>query len=169
MNKLEIATFGAGCFWGAEELFRQIKGVKETAVGYMGGDMEDPTYEAVCTNRTGHVEVIQVTFDPKETTYEKILGVFWMAHNPLQADGQGHDMGSQYRPVIFYYSEEQKKIAEKSKDKLNKEKFSGKIATVIEPAQEFYKAEEYHQKYLLKNPGGYCHINVKEILQKIKK
>ena len=167
MRKLEIATFGAGCFWGVEELFRQVTGVKETAVGYMGGNKENPIYEEVCSNSTHHVEVIQIKFDPKETSYEKIVEVFWIAHNPIQGNGQGNDIGSQYRPVIFYHNPEQKKIAEKSKNTLNKEKFNGKVATAIEPALKFYRAEEYHQKYLLKNPSGYCHINVNEILQKV--
>lgn len=168
LMKLEFATFGAGCFWGAEDLFRQLKGVKETAVGYMGGKTKNPKFEDLHYVETGHVEVVQIKFDPKETTYEKMVDVFWMAHNPIQANGQGNDQGSLYRPVIFYHSPEQKKIAEKSKEKLNKEKYNGKIATSIEPAKEFYRAEEYHQKYLLKNPGGYCHINVKGILQKVK-
>ncbi len=166
--ELELATFGAGCFWGAEELFRQIKGVKETAVGYMGGNTKNPSYEAVCSDTTGHVEVIQIKYDPKETTYERLLDVFWMAHNPVQANGQGNDIGSQYRAVIFYHTPEQKKIAEISKGKLNKEKYGGKIVTAIEPAQAFWPAEEYHQRYLEKRGGvGYCHINVREILKKV--
>lgn len=166
--KLETATFAAGCFWGVEELFRQIKGVKETLVGYTGGTTKNPTYEEVCSGRTGHREAIQIKFDPSETSYETLLKVFWMSHNPLQADGQGNDIGTQYHAIIFYHNPEQKKTAEKSKEKLNKEKYSGKIATSIEPAKEFYKAEEYHQRYLQKRGGvGYCHINVKEILKKV--
>jgi peptide-methionine (S)-S-oxide reductase len=168
MAKLETATFGGGCFWGTEELFRQILGVKETVVGYMGGSKEKPTYQEVCDDTTGHVEVVQMTYDPAITTYEKLLEVFWMAHHPTQANGQGNDMGSQYRPVIFYHSPEQKKIAEKSK-KEEQKKHSAPIATSIEPAAAFWRAEEYHQKYLVKNPGGYCHINVKAVLAKAQK
>ena len=165
MAKLETATFGGGCFWGTEELFRQIKGVKETVVGYMGGDKIDPTYQEVCDDTTGHVEVVQMTYDPSLTAYGKLLEVFWMAHHPMQADGQGNDIGSQYRPVIFYHSEAQKKLAEKSKENEQK-KYPRPIATSIEPAATFWRAEEYHQKYLVKNPGGYCHINVKAVLSK---
>ncbi|MEW6035621.1 MAG: peptide-methionine (S)-S-oxide reductase MsrA [Candidatus Micrarchaeota archaeon] len=166
MARLETATFGGGCFWGTEELFRQIKGVKETAVGYMGGSKEKPTYEEVCDDTTGHVEVVQISYDPSVTTYEKLLSVFWMAHHPTQADGQGNDIGSQYRPVIFYHSAEQKKLAEESKASEQK-KYSEPIATSIEPAGQFWRAEEYHQKYLVKNPGGYCHIDVKKVLGKV--
>jgi peptide-methionine (S)-S-oxide reductase len=168
-SSLEIATFGGGCFWGVEELFRQIKGVKETVVGYSGGTAKNPTYEQVCSGTTGHVETVQINFDPKETSYGKLLEVFWMSHNPVQANGQGHDIGTQYHGVIFYNTPEQKKIAEASKDKLNREKYNGKIATQIIPAKDFWPAEEYHQKYLVKNPRGYCHINVKEILKKIQR
>jgi peptide-methionine (S)-S-oxide reductase len=163
---METATFGGGCFWGTEELFRRIDGVKETAAGYMGGDKENPTYKEVCSDTTGHVEVVQVKFDPSETTYEKLLSAFWMAHHPTQANGQGNDIGSQYRPVIFYHSDEQKKIAEKSKAEEQK-KYSEPIATSIEPAGKFWRAEEYHQKYLVKNPGGYCHIDVEAVMRKI--
>ncbi|HSB47110.1 MAG TPA: peptide-methionine (S)-S-oxide reductase MsrA [Candidatus Bilamarchaeum sp.] len=160
---MEKATFGGGCFWGTEELFRQIKGVKETAVGYMGGSTKKPTYQQVCDDTTGHVEVVQMTYDPTVTTYGKLLEVFWMSHHPTQADGQGNDIGSQYRPVIFFHSEEQKKAAEASKA-MEQKKYSQPIATSIEPAGTFWPAEEYHQKYLVKNPGGYCHINVKAVL-----
>ena len=167
MKKLETATFGAGCFWGVEELFRQIKGVKETVVGYTGGSAKNPTYEEVCTGKTGHVEAIQIKFDPKETSYDKLLDVFWIAHHPSQADGQGNDIGTQYYAAIFYHTSEQKKVAEKSKEEINK-KLGGQVATTIQPAKEFYKEEEYHQKYLEKRGGmGYCHINVKEILSSI--
>ncbi len=166
MTKIETATFGGGCFWGTEELFRQIKGVKETSVGYMGGDKEKPTYDEVCNDTTGHVEVVQITYDPSIVGYEKLLSVFWMAHHPTQGNGQGNDIGSQYRPVIFYHTSEQKKIAEKSK-KEEQKRYSQPIATSIEEAGKFWTAEEYHQKYLMKNPGGYCHINVKEVLNKV--
>jgi peptide-methionine (S)-S-oxide reductase len=164
--ELETATFGGGCFWGTEELFRQIKGVKETAVGYMGGSTKNPTYKEVCDDTTGHVEVVQMRFDPSVTDYGKLLEVFWMAHHPTQAGGQGNDIGSQYRPVIFYHSEEQRKLAEESKKEVQK-KYSEPVATSIEPAGEFWRAEEYHQRYLVKNPGGYCHINVKAVLREV--
>lgn len=168
VKKLQIATFGAGCFWGVEELFRQIKGVKETVVGYTGGTAKNPSYEQVCTGKTGHVEAIQIKFDPKETDYEKLLDIFWMAHHPSQADGQGNDIGTQYHAVIFYHNTKQKELAEKSKEETNK-KLGVQVATIIQPAKEFYPAEEYHQRYLQKRGGvGYCHINVKEILSKIR-
>lgn len=158
-TKTELATFGAGCFWGVEELFRTMKGVKQTQVGYMGGTTKNPTYEDVCSNRTGHVEVVHIEFDPKLIEYEKLLDIFWANHNPTQVNRQGPDFGSQYRSVIFYHSIEQKKIAEKSKQALEASKKWGKpIATAIEPAQAFYAAEEYHQKYLLKNGLESCHI-----------
>lgn len=167
-GQTETATFGAGCFWGVEELFRQIKGVKETVVGYTGGTVKNPSYEQVCTGKTSHVEAIQIKFDPKEATYEKLLDVFWMAHHPLQSDGQGNDIGTQYYAIIFYHDDKQKKLAEKSKEEMNKNP-GGQVATIIQPSQEFYRAEEYHQRYLQKRGGvGYCHINVKEILSKIR-
>jgi len=162
---MEIATFGGGCFWGMEDLFRHLEGVEETAVGYMGGDTEDPSYEEVCSDTTGHVEVVQIRFDPSRIGYEKLLGIFWMAHDPTQAGGQGNDIGSQYRPVIFYHSERQKELAEKSKAEEQKN-HTRPIATSIEPAGRFWKAEEYHQRYLQKNPGGYCHIDVRAILER---
>ena len=171
-KKLETATFSAGCFWGVEELFRQLKGVKETVVGYTGGNIKNPTYEEVCSGITGYVEAIQIIFNPKEITYERLLDVFWMAHNPLQTDGQGNDIGTQYSAVIFHHNNEQKKIAEKTKKALQKsDRFKYKIiATTIQPAKEFYRAEEYHQRYLQKHGGiGYCHINVKEVLQKVQR
>lgn len=167
---MQTATFGAGCFWGVEELFRQIKGVKETVIGYTGGNLKNPTYEKVCSDTTEHVEAIQIKFDPKETTYEKILKVFWMAHDPFQANGQGNDIGSQYYAVIFYYNNKQKILAEKSKKEIENKNVGKPVATMIKPAKEFYPAEEYHQKYLQKRGGiGYCHINVKEILNEVQK
>ena len=153
-EKLEKATFGAGCFWGVEETLRHEKGVKEATSGYMGGRMKNPAYEDVCSDKTGHAEVVQVKYDPNETTYEKLLEIFWKSHNPTTLNRQGPDVGTQYRSVIFYHTPEQKKTAEKSKEKLNKEKFHEKIVTAIEPAKEFYPAEEYHQKYYEKK--GMC-------------
>ena len=158
-NKTEIATFGAGCFWGVEAAFRQIKGVVSTQVGYMGGKMKNPTYEDVCTDKTGHVEVVEVTFDPKRVSYEKLLDVFWQNHDPTQLNRQGPDTGTQYRTVIFYQTPKQKKIAIASREKLGKSgKYSKPVMTEIVPASTFYKAEEYHQQYLEKRGLSTCHI-----------
>ncbi len=145
------ATFGAGCFWGVEEKLRSVKCVMKTRVGYMGGKLKDPTYEEVCEGKTGHVEVVEVTFDNTKLKYEDLLDVFWRIHNPTLVDEQGADKGSQYHSVIFYYSEDQKKKAFLSKDKLMKsKKYKDEIVTEIRKATEFFPAEEYHQKYLLK-------------------
>ncbi len=146
----EIATFGAGCFWKPQEEFDKIKGVVKTTVGFMGGDVKNPSYEQVCTNETGHVEVTQIEFDTDQISYEELLEKFWEIHDPTQIDRQGPDIGSQYRTVIFYHTGEQKRIAENSLKKHQKD-FEGKITTSIEPATDFYKAEEYHQKYNEKN------------------
>ena len=143
---METATFGAGCFWGVEDAFMELDGVKETAVGFMGGTKENPTYEEGCTDKTGHAEVVQLKFDPDEISYEKLLETFWSIHDPIQMNRQGPDTGSQYRSVIFYHNEKQKELAEKSKEKQSA-KHGKPIATEIVPAAEFYKAEEYHQKY----------------------
>lgn len=148
---MEIATFGAGCFWSVELAFSKIKGVVSTRVGYMGGNLENPTYEDVCTNKTGHVEVVELTYDPEKVSYEELLNVFWDIHDPIQLNRQGPDIGSQYRSVIFYHNELQRIKAEESKLKLEKTgQFKKKIVTSIEPAKTFWKAEEYHQKYLEK-------------------
>lgn len=153
------AMFGAGCFWGVEETFRQTPGVIETAVGYSGGSTKNPTYKDVCTDRTGHVEVVLVEYDPAKITYDKLLEVFWKSHNPTQVNRQGPDVGTQYRSVIFTYSPEQEAAAKASKEKLAASgKYKQPIATAIEPAREFYKAEEYHQKYLMKRGLGSCHV-----------
>jgi peptide-methionine (S)-S-oxide reductase len=149
---MEKATFGAGCFWGVEEAFGKIDGVKETTVGYMGGKLENPTYEDVCTNTTGHAEVVEVIYDPEKISYEELLKKFWEIHDPTQVNRQGMDVGSQYRSVIFYHNEKQEKIAEKSKESLEKSgKYSKPLATEITKAKNFYRAEEYHQKYFKKN------------------
>lgn len=147
---MEKATFGAGCFWGVEDSFQKIKGVVSTMVGYMGGNLKNPTYKDVCTDKTGHIEVVQMTYDPSIISYEKLLEIFWSIHDPTQLDRQGPDIGTQYRSVIFYHTKEQKKIAEKSKQKQSKI-IKKEIVTEITPAKEFYPAEEYHQKYLEKN------------------
>ena len=158
-SKIETATFGAGCFWGVEETFRKLPGVVETQVGYMGGKMDKPTYEDVCTDETGHAEVVQVKYDPKAVAYEKLLDVFWLNHNPTTLNRQGPDVGTQYRSAIFFHSPEQQKIAQKSKEALEKSgKFKNRIATEITPAKTFYKAEDYHQKYLMKRGLDSCHI-----------
>ncbi|MEK7584395.1 MAG: peptide-methionine (S)-S-oxide reductase MsrA [Patescibacteria group bacterium] len=158
-GKSEVATFGAGCFWHVEEAFRPVKGVLETAVGYMGGSTENPSYEAVCTDKTGHVEVAQVTFDPSIVSFEEILNTYWGNHNPTQMNRQGPDVGTQYRSVVFYHSPEQKAAAERLKVALVASgKFSKPIVTAIEPAQTFYKAEDYHQKYLAKRGLSSCPV-----------
>ena len=158
-KKHEVATFGAGCFWHVEEAFRPVKGVLETAVGYMGGSTENPSYGAVCTDKTGHVEVAQVTFDPSIVSFEKLLNIYWENHNPTQMNRQGPDVGMQYRSVIFYHSPEQKVAAERSKAALAASgKHSKPIVTAIEPAQTFYKAEDYHQKYLAKRGLSSCPV-----------
>ncbi|MEM2160322.1 MAG: peptide-methionine (S)-S-oxide reductase MsrA [Candidatus Nitrosotenuis sp.] len=145
------ATFGAGCFWCVEDIFRTTKGVTSTMVGYGGGKTKNPTYEEVCTDMTGHAELVQVEYDPKVISYENLLDVFWNSHDPTQLNRQGPDIGTQYRSVIFCHDSEQEKIAHASKEKLEKSgRFGKKIVTEIKPAPEFYKAEEYHQKYYLK-------------------
>lgn len=159
MSVNEKATFGAGCFWGVEETFRALPGITATTVGYMGGDMPNPTYEDVCTDATGHAEVVQVEYDPTQISYDKLLETFWANHDPTQIDRQGPDVGTQYRSVIFYHSPEQQAAAEKAKSKLeNSGKFDESIGTQIVPASLFYKAEEYHQKYLAKRGLSTCHI-----------
>ena len=156
---LEIAVFGLGCFWGAERRFWQTDGVYSTAVGYAGGYTPNPTYEEVCTGRTGHTEVVQVVFDPKRVSYEALLKVFWETHDPTQGMRQGNDVGTQYRSAIYALTPQQLAIAEKSKaayaDAL-RAAGHGPITTEILDAPVFYFAEEYHQQYLAKNPGGYC-------------
>jgi len=156
---LEIATFAAGCFWGVEETFRSTPGVKSTRVGYTGGHTENPTYKEVCTDRTGHAEAVEVTYDPSEVSYEDLLHVFWENHNPTQLNFQGPDYGTQYRTSIFYHSAEQEAAAETSKAALAASgKFKRPIVTEIVPAATFYPAEEYHQQYLAKRGQSSCHI-----------
>ena len=155
----ELATFGAGCFWGVEVTFRNVKGVKDALVGYLGGTMENPTYKDVCTGRTGHAEVVQVEFDPSQVSFEKLLDVFWQNHNPTTLNRQGPDIGTQYRSAIFYHSDEQRRIAEESKAKqMASGRFSKPIVTEITPATTFYKAEDYHQRYLEKRGLASCHV-----------
>ena len=146
------ATFGAGCFWHVEDLLNKTKGVKSTAVGYIGGKLQNPTYEEVCTDKTGHAEAVEVEYDPDEISFEDLLNVFWSNHNPTTLNSQGPDVGIQYRSAIFYHDETQKEIAEKSKQELGQSgKFDKPVVTEIVPAPTFYKAEEYHQKYFKKH------------------
>ena len=148
------ATFGAGCFWHVEEVFRKTKGVKSTQVGYAGGMKQNPTYEDVCTDTTGHAETVEIDYDPQEVSYEELLKIFWNNHNPTTLNRQGPDIGTQYRSAIFFYTLEQKKVAIEMKEKLNPialEKFQKDIVTEIKPASDFYRAEEYHQQYLDKS------------------
>ena len=146
------ATFGAGCFWHVEDLLSKTKGVKSTKVGYTGGQLPNPTYEEVCTDKTGHAEAVEVEYDPDEITFEELLDVFWNNHNPTTLNRQGPDIGIQYRSAIFYHDDEQKAIAEKSKQSLAESgKYQNPIVTQIVPAPVFYKAEEYHQKYFKKH------------------
>jgi peptide-methionine (S)-S-oxide reductase len=156
---MAMALFGMGCFWGAERKFWQLDGVYTTAVGYAAGLTPNPTYEEVCTGMTGHNEVVLVVFDPKVISYEKLLKTFWENHNPTQGMRQGNDAGTQYRSGIYVYSDEQRKLAEQSRDAYQTALSSsgyGKITTEILEAPEFYYAEAYHQQYLAKNPNGYC-------------
>ena len=156
---MEKAAFGAGCFWGVEAKFREIPGVTETAVGYAGGKLENPTYEDVCTDRTGHAEVVQVSFDPAKVSYDRLLEVFWGSHNPTTLNRQGPDEGTQYRSVIFFYTPEQEAAARASKAKQEAAgRFKKPIVTEISPASTFYRAEEYHQRYLEKRGLAVCHI-----------
>ncbi|MEZ4813704.1 MAG: peptide-methionine (S)-S-oxide reductase MsrA [Bdellovibrionota bacterium] len=155
----ELATLAGGCFWGMEDLIRQLPGVINTEVGYTGGITEHPTYETVKTGRTGHAESIQIEFDPNKTTFEEILEFFFTIHDPTTLNRQGNDVGSQYRSAIFFHSEKQREIALSIKEKVNASgKWAKPLVTEIIAATPFYSAEEYHQDYLKKNPGGYtCH------------
>jgi len=156
---LQQAMFGMGCFWGAERKFWQQNGVYSTAVGYAAGHTENPTYSEVCSGMTGHSEVVLVVFDPKTITFEDLLRVFWESHDPTQGMRQGNDVGTQYRSGIYYYDDEQQRAAERSRDAFQGRLTAsgyGPITTEILAAPEFYYAEDYHQQYLAKNPGGYC-------------
>jgi peptide-methionine (S)-S-oxide reductase len=157
---MKTATFGAGCFWGVEEAFRRTPGVTATAVGYAGGTLENPSYEDVCTDRTGHAEVVQVEFDPARISYDDLLNVFWGCHDPTTLNRQGPDVGKQYRSAIFYHDPEQKDAAEKSKAALESSgRFRRPIVTEISPAPTFYRAEEYHQQYIAKGGRSGCSIH----------
>jgi len=163
-QETRTASFGAGCFWGVEAAFNKLDGVVNTSVGYMGGSVKNPTYEQVCTNRTGHVEAVQVEYDPKKISYERLLEVFWSIHDPTTPNRQGLDSGSQYRSVIFYHSPAEKLLAEKSKQRLEESgKFRDAIVTEIVQARDFFRAEDYHQGYYEKRRiKPTCHIPVKK-------
>jgi peptide-methionine (S)-S-oxide reductase len=155
----ELATFGAGCFWGVEAAFRRLPGVTDATVGYAGGHTANPTYKDVCTDESGHAEVVQVEFDPSKISYKQLLDAFWQLHDPTQLNCQGPDFGSQYRTAIFFHSPEQEAEAKASKAALDASgKFRRPIATEITPAGKFYRAEEYHQRYLEKRGAASCHI-----------
>jgi peptide-methionine (S)-S-oxide reductase len=155
----EIATFGAGCFWGVEAAFRRVPGVVDAVSGYSGGRTDNPTYKEVCTDQTGHAEVVQVTFDPAKVSYEQLLEVFWKVHDPTQVNRQGPDFGKQYRTAIFFHTPEQQAMALKSKQALEaSRKLHRLVATEITPAGTFWRAEEYHQRYLEKRGQESCHI-----------
>ena len=155
----ELATFGAGCFWGVEVTFRNVRGVKNALAGYLGGTLANPTYKDVCTGRTGHAEVVQVEYDPAEVGYDKLLDAFWENHDPTTLNRQGPDVGTQYRSAIFYHTPEQKQLAEESKKRLEASgKFRRRIVTEITEATTFYPAEDYHQRYLEKRGLATCHI-----------
>jgi peptide-methionine (S)-S-oxide reductase len=157
--QLETATFGAGCFWGVEETFKNIPGVRSTAVGYLGGTYENPSYRDVGTGRTGHAEVVQLQYDPNEVSYDTLLDTFWQNHNPTTLNRQGPDIGTQYRSAIFFHTPEQERLARESKDRWDGSgRFRNKIVTEITPASTFYMAEDYHQRYLEKRGLGACHI-----------
>lgn len=156
---MELATFGAGCFWGVEVAFRNVPGVKDALVGYLGGTLANPTYKDVCTGRTGHAEVVQVQYDPREVSYDRLLEVFWENHDPTTLNRQGPDVGTQYRSAIFYHTPQQKATAEASKARLEASgKLRRPVVTEITPASTFYPAEDYHQRYLEKRGLASCHI-----------
>lgn len=155
----EKATFGAGCFWGVEAAFRQVEGVTRTAVGYMGGSWKNPTYRDVCTDRTGHAEVVEVEYNPTKVAYDDLLEVFWQIHDPSQLNRQGPDVGTQYRSAIFFHSPRQEAAARASKEKLQASgRLRGKVVTEIVPAADFWRAEDYHQQYLEKRGLAHCSI-----------
>ena len=154
---MEYATFAAGCFWGVEAAFRRVPGVVDAPVGYSGGTLENPTYEDVCSGRTGHAEVVRVEFDPARVSYDDLLDVFWECHDPTTLNRQGPDVGTQYRSAIFFHSPEQERVARASRDRLARSaSLHRPIVTEITPAGPFYRAEEYHQRYFEKHGGGHC-------------
>jgi len=171
MKDLEVATLGSGCFWCTEAFFLRLKGVESVVSGYSGGQIKNPTYREVCSGLTGHAEVIQVKFDPSMISYEEILEVFWNTHDPTTLNKQGADEGTQYRSVVFYHNDSQKKIAEEYKAQLNQsEVYNNPVVTEISPFKEFYPAEEYHQNYYTLNPEqGYCQYVIRPKVEKFNK
>lgn len=171
MKDLEVATLGSGCFWCTEAFFLRLKGVESVVSGYSGGQIKNPTYWEVCSGLTGHAEVIQVKFDPSMISYEEILEVFWNTHDPTTLNKQGADEGTQYRSVVFYHNDSQKKIAEEYKAQLNQsEVYNNPVVTEISPFKEFYPAEEYHQNYYMLNPNqGYCQYVIRPKVEKFNK
>ena len=167
-EKLEKATLGGGCFWCLEAVYENVKGVKDVVSGYAGGHTENPDYRSVCSGATGHAEVVQITFDPSVVSYEELLDIFWKIHDPTTLNRQGADVGTQYRSVIFYHDEGQKKIAEESRAEAQK-RFGAPIVTEIVPLTKFWPAEEYHQDYFRKNPyHGYCRAVVAPKVEKFR-
>ena len=157
---METATFGAGCFWGVEEAFRNLEGVIATAAGYAGGTTENPTYKEVCSGRSGHAEVVRVEFDPVRVSYEQLLELFWTIHDPTQLNRQGPDVGSQYRTVIFHHGDRQRDAATASREAVGKSgRFARPVVTQIEPASTFWRAEDYHQQYIARGGPGACAIS----------
>jgi peptide-methionine (S)-S-oxide reductase len=168
---LEVATFGSGCFWCTEAVFQNVEGVERVESGYSGGQVKNPSYREVCTGQTGHAEVIQIHYDPKKVTFDELLEVFWKTHDPTTPNQQGADIGTQYRSVVFYHTDEQKKLAESYRKKLNDEHaFDKPVITEIAPYKEFYKAEDYHQNYYnLNGNAPYCSIVIAPKVEKFKK
>ncbi|RMG76236.1 MAG: peptide-methionine (S)-S-oxide reductase [Bacteroidetes bacterium] len=170
-QNIEKATFGLGCFWCSEAIFKQLKGVKKVTPGYSGGHVKNPSYKEVCTGKTGHAEVVQIEFDPNEISYDELLEVFWKMHDPTTLNRQGNDVGTQYRSVIFYHNENQKNKAEYYKQKLDSEKiYDNPIVTEISPFTNFYPAEDYHLNYYENNPQNpYCSLVITPKIEKFKK
>ena len=168
---MEKATFGAGCFWCIEAVFQDLAGVESVVSGYMGGKIKNPTYREVCSGRTGHAEVAQITYNPDTISFKDLLEVFWKTHDPTTLNRQGNDVGSQYRSAVFYHNEEQKQLAEKYKQELDASgAFSKPIVTEITEVETFYPAEDYHQNYFKNNPGeGYCSFVIRPKVEKFKK
>lgn len=171
MSNLDTATFGNGCFWCTEAIFQNVEGVEKVESGYSGGQIDNPTYKQVCTGETGHAEVLQIYFDPKKITFDELLEIFWKTHDPTTLNRQGNDVGTQYRSVVFYHNEEQKKLAEKYKAELNASgAYSKPIVTEISPFSKFYIAENYHQDYYNQNgEQPYCYFVIKPKVEKFEK
>lgn len=168
---METATFGNGCFWCTEAVFQQLKGVEKVEPGYAGGHVDNPTYKQVCSATTGHAEVIQITYNPDEISYDELLEVFWETHDPTTLNRQGNDVGPQYRSVIFYHNDRQKELAEKYKQELDESgAFTKPVVTAIEPLSNYYSAENYHKNYFIKNSGEpYCSFLIRPKVEKFRK